>query len=50
MYEALIAVAFLVIAAIIGMFLPPTEAQVQAAAPQPQSAASHDTGHDHHGH
>ena len=50
MLEALIAVAFLVIAAIIGLLLPPTEAQIQAASATPASDTAHDTGHDHHGH
>ncbi len=50
MLEALIALAFLVIAAIIGLLLPPTEAQIQAASATPASDTAHDTGHDHHGH
>ena len=50
MLEALIAVAFLVIASIIGLLLPPTEAQIQAASATPASDTSHDIGHDHHGH
>ncbi len=48
MQEALIALVVLVAATIIGAFLSPTEAQIQAAAPTPApDAAHHDDSHGH---
>jgi hypothetical protein len=47
--EAIIAGAFLVVAALLGMFIKPNEAQLRPLTPQ---ASSGDAGHDahHHGH
>ena len=47
--EALISGVFLVVATIIGLLLPPLEAQLQAAAAKPAADAGHDD-HAHHGH
>jgi hypothetical protein len=48
MQQALIAAAFLVVAAIIGSLLKPNEDQLRPLTPQASSA---DAGHDdHHGH
>lgn len=48
MQEALIAFAGLIVAAIIGTFLSPTEAQIQAAAAKSAAEPAHDDGHGHH--
>lgn len=50
MYEALVAGIFLVIATVIGLFLSPLEAQIQAANAKPATDTHHDDGHGHHGH
>ena len=49
MTEAFIAGAFLVVAVVIGLLLPPLDAEVQAAAVKPAAESGHDD-HGHHGH
>jgi hypothetical protein len=48
MQEALIALVVLVAATIIGAFLSPTEAQIQAAAPADTAHHDDSHGHGHH--
>jgi hypothetical protein len=50
MTVAIIAAAFVVVAAIVGMALKPTEDQLKPLTPQASSADDHGHGHDSHHH